>query len=261
MCVPVTDSCKGLRPFSAFVPTFNLITGLITLAYVGCVAWSANFSPTVVMSELEESIRCLVHNKAAVLMCYNIFCPNIVLQSSFYVYQARALIIVTLLVRIPCTPIRFHWIAVSSQMGLLSVRYSCISVMWCLLPVIQWNFSWLKHNERTSQLVFLAAVAVSRSISLRTTFDTFTYGTHIILFGVRAAPVWISVTYSICHSKKLQRLVRGPWNGAEASRSFASCRYGAQVRENERERALLCYHVNRSYVAATYDHNYPLYVH
>ena len=47
MCVPVTDSRKGLRPFSAFVAPFNLITGLITLAYLGCVPWSANFSPTV----------------------------------------------------------------------------------------------------------------------------------------------------------------------------------------------------------------------
>jgi len=124
-------------------------------------------------------------------------------------------------------------------MGLLNVRYSCISVIWCLLSVIRWNFSWLIHNERTSQLVFLASVAVSRSISLRIPFETFTYGTNIALFGVREARVWISITYSICHSKQLQRLVLGPWNGTAASRNFSSCRYGAQVSERERERERL----------------------
>jgi len=123
--------------------------------------------------------------------------------------------------------------SIKSDGFFLNVRYSCISVIWRLLSVSQWHFFWLKHNEGTSQLLFLAFVAVSRSISLRIPFETFTYGTHIALFGVREAPVWISITYSICHSKQLQRLVRGPWNGAAASRSFSSCRYGAQVREWE----------------------------
>jgi hypothetical protein len=178
-------------------------------------------------------------------MCYDSLCPNFAVQSPLYVCQTRALIIVTLVVRIiSCTPIHYHWIAVSSHMGLLNVRYSCIIVIWCLLSVIQWNFFWLKHNERTSQLVFLASVAVSRSISLRIPFETFTYGTDIALFGVREAPVWMSITYSICHSKQLQRLVLGPWNGAAASRSFSSCRYGAQVsewvRERESEREIYC---------------------
>jgi hypothetical protein len=126
------------------------------------------FSPTVDTSEVEESIRCVVHYKAAVLKCHDSLCQNFVVQSPLYLYQARALIIVMLVWRIiSCTPIHYHLFVVSRQMGLSNVRYCCVSVICCLLSVIQWNFSWLKHNERTSQLVFLASVAVSRSISLR----------------------------------------------------------------------------------------------
>jgi len=115
---------------------FSLRRLILSLAYLGCVPGSANFSQTVVTFVLEESIRCLVHNKAAVLMCYDTLCPNFVVQCLLFVCQARALIIETLLVWIiSCKPIHCHWIALSSQTGLLNVPYSRISVIWCLLSV------------------------------------------------------------------------------------------------------------------------------
>jgi len=126
------------KAFFSFRCGDYLITGLITLACLGCVPWSANFSPTVATLVIEESIGCLGHTEAAVLMCYESLCRNFVVQCLLFVCHARALIIVKLLLRIiSCTPIHYHWITVSSQTGVLNVRYSCISVIWRLLSVNQ----------------------------------------------------------------------------------------------------------------------------